>query len=372
MLREIYTVFKHLLLVTLGIPCTYVSAMDNPFKSDYHHPYTRIIGEDNKNDFLYPGYSEMSEHYENFGKEELYNLAIKYYASPTKENNFKTVRLILKKAEEKDHPQAAESLAYMWERGEGGTVNIDEAIRLYSKAGRLGVENAFMRLADIYQRKNEIYLAYKIYTPLAIQGNLAAQVNVANIIFLGKTTGKINVTSEEMNQILNWCKTAAEKGFAPAQTALGSIFLKGISQENIKIDPNIDEALKWYTKAVNQGDIYAEYRLGYVYFGIKSFSQAARLFKKVIGNQQAEQVLGKKRLGYAAHSLAYIYHDGYKEGKYLAEDVKTAYQKAIGLGNEQAKRNLKAFNIELAQKKGIFSEIRARLTESSSSKPSKQ
>ncbi|WP_032113521.1 tetratricopeptide repeat protein [Candidatus Paracaedibacter symbiosus] len=359
---------KHLLLAALSTLCTYVVAMDGP--SMPNHPYHRLSEEDKGEEGynLYPGYLEVSQHYENMDKEELYRLGLQYYNSPTKDNDLKKARLILKLAEERDQPQAAETLGDMWEKGEGGAVNLDEAKSLYSKAGRLGLESANMRLAAIHKRANEIDLAYKLYAPLAIKGNVAAQIGVANIILIDNTSGKINVTPEEMTQAFEWCLHAAGQGFAPAQTALGTIFLKGISSGQNKFFSNTEEAIKWYTKAAKQGDTYAEYKLGSIYFGIKNIPEAVSYLKKVVENEKAEQVLGKKRLAIAAHKLAYIYHDGYKEGKYLIGDVKKAYQKAIDLGSEQAKKNLKTFNIELAQKKGILPGMRARLPWSSPSK----
>ena len=55
-------------------------------------------------------------------------------------------------------------------------------------------------------------------------------------------------------EALRWFTKAAEQGDAEAQTNLGVMYLKG---EGVKQDDA--EALRWFTKAAEQGDAEAQY-----------------------------------------------------------------------------------------------------------------
>lgn len=56
-------------------------------------------------------------------------------------------------------------------------------------------------------------------------------------------------------------QSAAEAGFAPAQTALGTTYERGSLGT-----PDIQLAIQWYTKAANQGDWIAQLSLGRIFF----------------------------------------------------------------------------------------------------------
>lgn len=368
---EIDTMVKYLLLTVLSIPCTYVVAMDDPLKN-YHHAYSPLVEQVDHIDDLYPGYLRLNDSYDHMAKEDLYRLAGKYFKSPTKEYNLEWVRLILRKAEEKNLPQAADTLGYMWENGIGGVVNKDEAIRLYSKAGRLGFETGAMHLAALYQRENKLDLAYKIYAPLALQGNQVAQVNVANILLLNKGLEQIKASPEEKVQALKWVEDAAEKGFAPALTCLGTIYLDGVSltyldrvslQER-KIDPSNEKAIELYEEAIKKGDILAKYQLSSIYYkmGDDFKNKVESLLKEIVNDPKSEQALGKRRLGIAAHKLAFIYDEGFFKGQYLKKIVENAYEKAISLGNVKAKHNLNAFLIRVAEQESKLKGFKALFT----------
>ncbi len=238
---------KQLFLAMLGISSTYVSAMEYE-PSVASHSYSRLPE------------SGMEESYENADPKKLYELGYYYYVSaikksgPTQPNieDLKKARLLLTKAVGKDHPQAALLLGYMWETGLGGKKNIQETIKLYSKAIRQGVgEEATLRLAKLYYEAKEMNMAYKLYAPLAISGNPLAQI------------------------------------------ALGDILREG-SEGKDKIDANVDDAIDWYNKAAEQGYLEGYYGIGLAYYKFRDFAQAAVYFKKVIERENAEQILGKK------------------------------------------------------------------------------
>ena len=53
--------------------------------------------------------------------------------------------------------------------------------------------------------------------------------------------------SRDINTAVMWYTKAAKQGHAPAQNNLGCLYKNG------RIDQNFEEAIKWYTKAI-QGD----------------------------------------------------------------------------------------------------------------------
>src|SRR5260370_13206778 len=70
-----------------------------------------------------------------------------------------------------------------------------------------------------------------------------------------------NVSLTDRSDALNLLQLAAEDGFAPAQTALGTVLETGALGAQ-----DAQKAIDWYTKAANQGDWIAQLSLGRIYF----------------------------------------------------------------------------------------------------------
>jgi len=70
-----------------------------------------------------------------------------------------------------------------------------------------------------------------------------------------------NPNLEDRNDAFNLLRSAADQGFAPAQTSLGTAYELGTLSA-----PDIQRAIDWYTKAANQGDWIAQFSLGRIYF----------------------------------------------------------------------------------------------------------
>jgi TPR repeat protein len=117
----------------------------------------------------------------------------------------------------------------------------------------------------------------------AEQGDAEAQYDLAWCYFTGR---KI---SENEKEAVQWFRKSAEGGHAPAQRKLGDLYFKGrkfgvqttipdVAQllGNVYDDEYIDEdadiskdqaeAVKWYRKAAEQGDAWAQDELGDCYF----------------------------------------------------------------------------------------------------------
>ena len=83
-----------------------------------------------------------------------------------------------------------------------------------------------------------------------------------------------NASLQDRDDALNLLQSAADQGFALAQTALGTAYELGMLSS-----ADIQRAINWYTKAANQGDWIAQFSLGRIYFhgfGVPRDATAAR------------------------------------------------------------------------------------------------
>jgi TPR repeat protein len=96
--------------------------------------------------------------------------------------------------------------------------------------------------------------ALREWTPLAAQGNAAAQFNlgVAHYVGLG--------VPQDFAEAEKWLRLAAEQGHADAQSYLGVMYYVGLG-----VPQDTTEALIWYRLAAEQGVADAQYFLGLMY-----------------------------------------------------------------------------------------------------------
>jgi TPR repeat protein len=83
-----------------------------------------------------------------------------------------------------------------------------------------------------------------------------------------------NPSLEDRDDALNLLRSAADQGFAPAQTALGTAYELGTLSS-----ADIQRAIDWYNKAADQGEWIAQFSLGRIYFygfGVPRDAAAAR------------------------------------------------------------------------------------------------
>lgn len=77
-----------------------------------------------------------------------------------------------------------------------------------------------------------------------------------------------NNDQADLNDALNQLRLAADQGYAPAQSALGSIY-----QQGFIVAQDVPTAMAWYKKAADQGDWIAQFSLGRIYFFGSSVSR---------------------------------------------------------------------------------------------------
>ena len=96
--------------------------------------------------------------------------------------------------------------------------------------------------------------AFKLWLPLAEQGNAAPQYNLGLMYEDG-----LGVKQDD-SEAVKWFRKAAEQGNVKAQASLGKKYQdgRGVKQDDV-------EAMKWFRKAAEQGNADAQFNLGVMY-----------------------------------------------------------------------------------------------------------
>jgi|GEM_PF-5007903 len=121
------------------------------------------------------------------------------------------------------------------------------AKKWYLKAAEKGNPEGQYRLAQVYSDDNTVI------TVAAMAAALWAKDHP-----LVKNDPKFNANARAM---LKWSKKSAAQGYAPAQELLGEIYageLNAPEVDDIVVKVDKAEAVKWYTKAANQGNADAK------------------------------------------------------------------------------------------------------------------
>ena len=103
-------------------------------------------------------------------------------------------------------------------------------------------------------KQSDYQTAFKLWLPLAEQGNEDAQFNLGVMYDDGR-----GVKQDDFEAV-KWFRKAAEQGDASAQLYLGAMYGKGLGVKQDDV-----EAVKWYRKAAEKGDADAQVLLGLAY-----------------------------------------------------------------------------------------------------------
>ncbi len=130
--------------------------------------------------------------------------------------------------------------------------------------------------------------AFKLFKPLAEQGDAQAQFHLGTMYYNGKGV------PQDYREAEKWYRKGAEQEDAAAQFMLGVMYYygKGVPQD-------YKEAVKWYRKVAEQGDDAAQYALGTIYHeggkGVpQDYQEAVKWFRRAAeqGNGEAQFNLG--------------------------------------------------------------------------------
>jgi TPR repeat protein len=103
-------------------------------------------------------------------------------------------------------------------------------------------------------KRGDYATALKLIRPIAEQGNLAAEYNLATMYYNGEGARR------DYAEAMKWFRQAADKGDIASQRYLGFMYAEGQG-----VPSNDVESFKWYGRAAEQGDADAANNLGVMY-----------------------------------------------------------------------------------------------------------
>jgi TPR repeat protein len=165
-------------------------------------------------------------------------------------------------------------------------------------------------LGRAYQKNSDFNPAITQYRTAADRGYAPAQTSLCVMYVYGRGIAKDERTA------VTWCRRAAEQGFARAQYNLGIMYAKGLG-----IAKDEGAAVTWYRRAAEQGFAPAQHSLGYRYAngqGIAKDEGAAVTWYR----RAAEQ-----RYAPAQYNLGVMYENGWGVTKDYAQAI-AWYRKA--------------------------------------------
>ena len=120
--------------------------------------------------------------------------------------------------------------------------------------------------------RGDYQTAFKLWLPLAEQGNASVQFNLGVMYENGQ-----GVKQDDFEAV-KWYRKAAEQGDAEAQTNLGAMYSNG---RGVKQD--YAESVKWVTKAAENGSAAGQFKLGAAYLLGLSVQKDRTLAKEWFG-----------------------------------------------------------------------------------------
>ena len=216
-------------------------------------------------------------------------------------------------------PKLEYRMGYMFYQGIGTEQDTEKALEYLKKATVKGHTYAEWMIGKIYLERGEKEDGIN-WLKKAAEHEAAQQENGCAQYYLGKMYLLGEDTERDIEEAVKWFEKASENGNQYAQYQLGKIYLTGINGNQ-----NMKKALEWLKKSAEQNNQYAQYMLGKIYMngmGVeKNLQEAVKWFEK-----SAEQ-----ENGYAQYYLGKIYlqaGDMEKAGEWIG--------KAIGNRNEAA------------------------------------
>ena len=151
------------------------------------------------------------------------------------------------------------------------------------------------RAAAAY-KEGDYDTALNIFMPLAEEGDMVAQFNVAKMYRKGTGVPKDYKTA------VKWFALSAEQGNAKAQYHLGVAHSFGLG-----VVPDYKIALKWFNRSAEQGDTFSQYHLSRLYYlgnGVPEDKVYAHMWANLASSsgfemaQQLRQLLTEKMTSY--------------------------------------------------------------------------
>jgi hypothetical protein len=160
--------------------------------------------------------------------------------------DYSTALNLLHPLADQGNADALNSLAFLYQSGQGVKLDYAEAMKLYRKAADQGYAKAEYNIGLMYEVGKGVKQNYtesaKWYRMASDQGMAEAQNNLSNLYENGNGVAK---NEEEAFKLL---QKAADQGNPAAQANLGNAFYKGMG-----VYKDDTEAVVWWRKAADQG-----------------------------------------------------------------------------------------------------------------------
>ena len=279
-----------------------------------HKWYTRAA----KQKFYLAQHKLGEMYYEGWGVKQDYKKSFKWHMLAAKQG----------------HAEAQNKIGYMYNLGQGVQKSDEESNKWYERAASLGHEGALNWFRIKYMiDKQEIdhnqlntFELFNLHAKFE-KGKPKDQVKIG----LAHEQVQIN---PDYKEAVKWYRLAAKKNYAEAQYRLGLMYEKG---KGVEKDPI--EAFKWFELAANRGSAAAKFKIGNrYYYGIgveQDYKKALELYEQS----------AKKQFYLARFKLGEMYHYGIG----VEQDYKKAskfYKQAAKKGHPLAKHRLKILQEE--------------------------
>lgn len=188
------------------------------------------------------------------------------------------------------------------------SLHMDKGINYLKKAAKQGLTEAEYMLGEMYWTGVEDLIDQNVKKAIELFEKTANKGNAHAMYKLGLAYGNGNGVAVDKQKARNYYRMAAEKGDVNAQIQYGYI----LETE----DFNMKEALKWYQKSADQGNMIAQYNLGQMYRsgnGVEvDYEKALKYYKKAADQGYAD----------AMNCLGFMY----EKGLGVNSNINTAYQ----------------------------------------------
>jgi uncharacterized protein len=181
-------------------------------------------------------------------------------------DDYATAIPIYRSLADKGNIEAQKRLGYFYEIGVGVKRDWLEAAKWYSKAGEAGDESAVASLGGIGRNWRIMTqtdmnpILYELVKKAATKGNVTAQFSLGamNYPLFGFGAPGFDESKGNLPEALIWYRRAADQGDVDSQVALGIAYEGGIG-----VPQDYVEAHKWYNLAAARTKD-ADFRAGYI------------------------------------------------------------------------------------------------------------
>ena len=219
------------------------------------------------------------------------------YFNQNTRNGFSKALEWYQKAAQQNDGQGQYGLAYMYFYGQGVAKDIPTAWGWYQKAAANGYSEAMLQLGYLYDTgigtKADAKIAADWYQKAIAAGNVTAIYNLALMYLEGEGVKK------DQAKAMRLLEEGAEASSADAELELGYLYQTGKGP----VKQDYTQAINWYKKAAEEGNLTAMYNLGNVYLfsdGVQDYDQGKTYTEKAAAGNNPD----------AIYQMGIIYRDG--------------------------------------------------------------